>query len=92
MQTGVKDSLKEHLIRNEQEINKPEKWLKYAREEECTQKRIHQQRNNLHTEIKEKLFFPPMLSTLTTQSTSSNRQPLNVQIIKPWHYHKRQSQ
>ena len=92
LQTGVKDSLKEYLIRNEQEINKPEIWLKYAREEECIQKRIHQQRNNLHPEIKEKPFFQPMLSTVTTQSISSNRQPPNVQIIKPWHYHKKQSQ
>lgn len=56
LKTGVKDSLKEHLIRNEQEISKPEEWLKYAREEEYIQKQIQQQRNNLHPEIKENPF------------------------------------
>lgn len=82
LQTGVKDSLKEHLIRNEQEINKPEEWLKYAREEEYIQKRIQQRRSNSHTELKDKPFFQPMLSTVTTQQTISNRQPSQMRLSK----------
>lgn len=91
LQTGVKDSLKEYLIRNEQEINKPEEWLKYAREEEYIQKRIHQQRNNTHPEIREQPFFQPMLSTITTQPTVPNRQLQTVETIKAHPYHRKQN-
>ncbi|CAF1437749.1 unnamed protein product [Rotaria sordida] len=36
LQNDVKKSLKEHLIRNQKEIKKPEQWLQFAREEEYT--------------------------------------------------------
>jgi hypothetical protein len=45
LQNGMKNSLKEHLIRNEKGISKPDEWLQYAKEEEYIQKRIQQQRN-----------------------------------------------
>jgi hypothetical protein len=38
LQTGVKNSLKEYLIRNEKDINSPNEWLQLAREEEYIQK------------------------------------------------------
>ncbi|CAF2947854.1 unnamed protein product, partial [Rotaria sp. Silwood2] len=71
LQTGVKDSLEEHLIRNEQDIKKPEEWLQFAREEEYIQKRIQQQSNSLYSETKNKIFFESILPTATIQPTSS---------------------
>jgi hypothetical protein len=50
LQAGVKNSIKEHLIRNEKEITKPDDWLRTAREEEYIQKRIQQQRHTSHHE------------------------------------------
>ena len=38
LQTGVNNSLKEHLIRNENDITKPDEWLQLARQEEYIQK------------------------------------------------------
>ncbi|CAF5162562.1 unnamed protein product, partial [Rotaria magnacalcarata] len=52
LQSGVKLSLKEYLIRNEKDIRKPEEWLQIAREEEYIQNRIQQQRNNFYYETK----------------------------------------
>ncbi|CAM4752586.1 unnamed protein product [Rotaria magnacalcarata] len=46
LQTGVKNSLKEYLIRNEKDITKPDEWLQYARQEEYIQKRIQQQQTD----------------------------------------------
>lgn len=42
LQNGVKNSLKEHLIRKEREADSLEKWLQLAREEEYIQKRLQQ--------------------------------------------------
>lgn len=92
LQTGVRDSLKEHLIRNEQEIEKPEDWLNVARAEEYVQKRIQQQRNKSYPEIKEGLFFESMLPFATIQPKFSNAEPSNVQITKPHQYHRQQNQ
>ena len=57
LQSGVKSLLKEQLIRREEEISKPEQWLQFAREEECIQKRIHQQRQQILVESSKVPFF-----------------------------------
>ena len=77
LQTGVKNPLKEHLIRNEKVITKPDEWLQYAREEEYIQKRIQQQRNGLYPETTTQPFFQPMLPTATIQSKLLSTQSLN---------------
>jgi len=84
LQTGVKNSLKEHLIRLEKDITKPEEWLRMAKEEEYIQKRIYQQRHAIHQETASRPFFESMLPTATIQHKSSN--------ITPNHYHKQQHQ
>lgn len=81
LQTGVKKSLKEHLIRNERDITKPDEWLKYAKEEEYIQKRIQQQRNGFYTETTKQPFFESMLSTATIQP-----RPFNAQTSKRYTY------
>jgi hypothetical protein len=67
LQTGVKNSLKEHLIRNEKGIQKPDEWLKIAREEESIQKRL-QQRNNLCSDTTAQPVFEPALPTAAIPS------------------------
>ncbi|CAF4961452.1 unnamed protein product [Rotaria socialis] len=74
LQSGVKLSLKEYLIRNEKDIRKPEEWLQIAREEEYIQNRIQQQRNNFYYETKKQPFFESTLPSATIQS-----RPLNIQ-------------
>ena len=54
----MKNSLKEHLIRNEKDITKPDEWLQYAREEEYIQKRIQQQRNAFYPETTTATILP----------------------------------
>ena len=92
LQTGVKDSLKEHLIRNEQDIKKPEEWLQFAREEEYIQKRIQQQRINSYSEPKNQAFFEPLLPTATIQPKLMNIQSSNQQPFTSQHYYKKQYQ
>jgi len=75
LQTGVKNSLKEYLIRNEKDIEKPDDWLQLAREEEYVRKRIQQQRNGFYAEPTQQPFFAPPLPTLTIQPKSMNRPP-----------------
>jgi hypothetical protein len=77
LQTGVKNSLKEHLIRNEKDIEKPDEWLQIAREEEYIQKRIQQQRHALYLETTKQPFFEPMLPAASVQPRTSNIQSLN---------------
>ncbi|CAF0786937.1 unnamed protein product [Rotaria sordida] len=72
LQNGVKNSLKEHLIRNEKEIKKPEQWSQVVREEEYIQNRIQQQINVLHHEPKNPPFFEHTLPTATIQPTPTN--------------------
>jgi len=57
LQNGVKNSLKEYLIRKEKDINSPEKWLELAREEDYIQKRI-QQRHEETTQTKFETILP----------------------------------
>ena len=71
LQSGVKSLLKEQLIRREEEISKPEQWLQFAREEECIQKRIHQQRQQILVESSKVPFFDSMLPTATIQAKPS---------------------
>ncbi|CAF3319330.1 unnamed protein product [Rotaria sp. Silwood2] len=92
LQTGVKDSLEEHLIRNEQDIKKPEEWLQFAREEEYIQKRIQQQRINSYSEPKNQAFFEPLLPTATIQPKLMNIQSSNQQSFTSHHYYKKQYQ
>ena len=65
LQAGVRHSLKEHLIRKEKDMKKPEEWLQFAREEESIQKRIQQQRNGFYAETTNQPFFEPMLPSAT---------------------------
>ncbi|CAF4029475.1 unnamed protein product [Rotaria magnacalcarata] len=92
LQTGVKNSLNEYLIRNEKDITKPDEWLQYARQEEYIQKRIQQQRNNFYSETTNQPFFEPMLQTATIQSRLLNAKPLGQQPITPHHYYQQQHQ
>ncbi|CAF1349799.1 unnamed protein product, partial [Rotaria sordida] len=92
LQNGVKNSLKEHLIRNEKEIKKPEEWLQFAREEEYIQKRIQQKINVPHHESKNLPFFERTLSTATIQPTSTNIQLSSQQPSTSRHYYKKQHQ
>ncbi|CAF1466162.1 unnamed protein product [Rotaria sp. Silwood1] len=92
LQNGVKNSLKEYLIRNEKEIKKPEEWLQLAKEEEYIQKRIQQQRNGLYSGTKNKTFFEHILPTATVQPTPSNFQLSSQQPSTSRHYYKQQHQ
>jgi hypothetical protein len=65
LQIGVENSFKEHLIRNEKDINRPDEWLQYAREEEYIQKRIQQQRNGSYTDTTKQPFFEPVIPVAT---------------------------
>ena len=78
LQTGAKQTLKEHMIRNEQEITKLKDWLELAKEEEYIQKRIQQQRSGFYSEATTQPFFDSMLSTATIQP-----KPSNTQIQRP---------
>ena len=92
LQTGVKNSLKEHLIRHEKDITKPDEWLKIAKEEEYIQKRIYQQRHGMHQETSSKPFFESMVSTATIQHKPSNIQSINYHARTPRQYHQKQYQ
>ncbi|CAF1367482.1 unnamed protein product [Rotaria sordida] len=92
LQCGVKKSLKEHLIRNEKEIKKPEQWLQIAREEEYIQKRIQQKINVQHHEPKNPPFFEHTLPAATIQPTSTNVHSSNQQPLTSRHYYKKQHQ
>ena len=73
LQAGVKDSLSEYLIRNEEKVKKPDDWWKLAKEEESIQKRIHQKRNNPHPEEAQQPFFEQALPTAVIQSRPTNQ-------------------
>ncbi|CAF1434335.1 unnamed protein product [Rotaria sp. Silwood1] len=92
LQNGVKNSLKEYLIRNEKEIKIPEEWLQLAKEEEYIQKRIQQQHNGLYSGTKNKTFFEHILPTATAQPTPSNFQLLSRQPFTSRHYYKQHHQ
>jgi hypothetical protein len=87
LQTGVKQTLKEHLIRNEQNITKPEEWLDVAREEEHIQQRIQQQRHASPTEKINTPYFEPTLPTATIQFQSSKNASQNSRTHNPRHHH-----
>ncbi|CAF3112847.1 unnamed protein product, partial [Rotaria sp. Silwood2] len=92
LQNGVKNSLKEHLIRNEREIKKPEEWLQVAREEEYIHKRLQQKINTSNYEPKNPPFFEHALPTATIQPTLTNVSSLNQQQYTPRYYYKKQHQ
>ncbi len=74
LQSGVNNSLKEYLIRNENHITKLDEWLEMAKEEEYIQKRIQQQCKDSGSESTKQVFFQPTLSTATIQ-----RKPIRPQ-------------
>lgn len=79
LQEGVKNSLSEYLIRNEEKVKKPDDWWKLAKEEESLQKRIQQKRNNpLSEEAQQQPFFEQPLTTAAIQPRSINR-PIQLQ-------------
>ena len=93
---AVKSSLKEHLIRNEKDIDKPDEWLQYAREEEHIQKRIQQQRDGSYSDTKKQPFFEQVIPVTTIQSKPPNNRLSNRhttmsdkdnQRQHQWHYH-----
>ncbi|CAF5052130.1 unnamed protein product [Rotaria sp. Silwood1] len=92
LQNGVKNLLKEHLIRNEKEIKKPEEWLRFAREEEYIQKRIQQKINAPHHEPKNPPFFEHPLPIAAIQPTSTNIHSSNQQPFTSRHYYKQRHQ
>jgi hypothetical protein len=92
LQTGVKNSLKEHLIRNEKDIKIPDEWLQFAREEEYIQKRIQQQRKGFYSETTNQPFFDHILPTATIQPRPSNIQSSSQQPFSSRHYHQKQHQ
>ncbi|CAF4680052.1 unnamed protein product, partial [Rotaria sp. Silwood2] len=92
LQNGVKNSLKEHLIRNEREIKKPEEWLQVAREEEYIHKRLQQKINTSNYEPKNPPVFEHALPTAAIQPTLTNVSSLNQQQYTPRYYYKKQHQ
>jgi hypothetical protein len=74
LQSGVKQSLKEQLIRKEKDIDKPDNWLHLAKEEEYVQKQIQQQRNGSYSGTTTKPFFEPMMATTVQRFPSSAQQ------------------
>jgi len=87
LQTGVKNSFKEYLIRKEKAIETPDEWLQIAREEEYIQKRLQQQCNDDYSEVTEP-YVEYMLPTATIQSKSSNTRPANTQTSTSYHNQK----
>lgn len=92
LQAGVKNSLKEHLIRNEKEIKKPDEWLQLAREEEYIQKLIQQEHNGLSAAKTKQPYFESILPTTTIQPRPSNAQSLNQYAYISRNYNKKQHQ
>lgn len=68
LQSGVKKSLQEFLIRQEKGINSPDKWLTLAREEEYVQKRLQQQSEDI-SQPKSEFTLPT--ATINTQQGAS---------------------
>jgi hypothetical protein len=86
LHTGVKNSLKEHLIRHEKNITRSDEWLQVAKEEEYIQKRIYQQRHAVHQETAYKPYFESVLPTATIQyKSSNNHQPSDRDTNQPYH-------
>jgi hypothetical protein len=92
LQAGVENSLKEYLIRSEEEINKPEEWLKLARQEEHIQKIIRQRRDNFPAETTSQPFFEQVLPTTTIQPKPSNIRSSKTYTNTPRHMKQRQHQ
>lgn len=84
LQAGVKNSIREHLIRNEKEITKPDEWLRIAKEEEYIQKRIQQQRHASDQEANTKPYFEPILSAAAVQYRPSNARPQDQQAQRQY--------
>jgi hypothetical protein len=91
LQNGVKNSLKEHLIRNEKDIKKPDEWLQIAREEEYIQKRLQHQYDDCYSEVTEP-YWEYMLPTATIQSKPSNTRLTNTQTSTLHHHDQKQHQ
>ncbi|CAF1196229.1 unnamed protein product [Rotaria sordida] len=81
----MKSSLKKHLIRNEKDISKPEKWLQYAREDAYIQKRIQQQCSNFYYETEDEPFLESTLPTTTIQPRLPFTQASSQHTTKPHH-------
>jgi hypothetical protein len=90
LQTGVKNSLKEHLIRNEKDIIRPDEWLQYAREEEYIQKRIQQQRNGSYSETTKQPFMETVIPVATIQPKPPNNYSSNRHTRIPFNDNQRQ--
>ena len=88
LQTGVKNSLKEYLIRKEKDIAKPEEWLQYAREEEHVRKRMQQPTNNPSIESIEQPFFETIVPVAAIQSKSSNSRPWDTRAQVRINHHR----
>lgn len=82
LQNGVRGSLKEHLIRKENDIGTPDEWLKIAKEEEYIQKRVQQRRNGVPTEVVEESLFESNMPIVTIQPKPMNMQVRNRHINK----------
>lgn len=84
LQNGVKNSLKEYLIRKEKDIDSPEKWLELAREEDYIQKRIQQRQEEI-TQTKFETVLPT--ATINPQSAKTRYgQEQRRQHVKPTNY------
>ncbi len=92
LQNGVKNSLKEHLIRNEKDMKKPEEWLEQAREEEYVQKRIQQQRNGSYSNTEKQPFFEQVIPVATIQPKPSNNQLSKRHTTMPTNHNQGQQQ
>lgn len=84
LQAGVKNSIREHLIRNEKEITKPDEWLRIAKEEEYIQKRIQQQRHTEHHDTTTKPYFEPVLSAAAVPYRPSSTRPQERQTQRQY--------
>ena len=90
LQTGVKQSLKEQLIRKEKDIDKPETWLHLAKAEEYIQKQIQQQRNGSYSGTTAKPFFGSMMTT-TVQSLPQATQSSNQHVPMPYNLNRQRN-
>ena len=74
LQNSVKNALKEHLIRNEKSITRPDVWLQIAREEEHIQNQIQPSRNDFYPTTTTQPYFQSVLPTATIQPKLMNIQ------------------
>lgn len=74
LQNGVKNSLKEYLIRKEEYINSPEDWLKFAQKEDDMQKRVQQQVEDVLQSRSELVFSTATINTQPEKPKYSKEQ------------------